>query len=282
VALLRHALMPRSGAPAVVARAGVAVMLAGFCAMALGVDRAYWAMAAAVLVLHQGLDRARTVQRAVARTVGTVGGLLLAGLVLTVHPTGLWLALLIAVLQFTIEMLVLTNYALAVVFITAIALTISSGGQPVHDVAGVVLARGVDTLIGCAVATAVYLATASDRRARRLRARVASTLDAITATAPYLNPAEVASTQARVARRDLQLRAIGMLTAYEEAVAGSDAQKQTAEGLWPTVAATEQLVYRTLAACWALQHGDEQAQAVAADDEVRALRRALAATGPTR
>ena len=39
-----------------------------------------------------------------------------------------------AVLQFTIEMFVVRNYALAVVFITPAALTIASGGLVVGDV----------------------------------------------------------------------------------------------------------------------------------------------------
>ena len=29
-----------------------------------------------------------------------------------------------------------------------------------------------------------------------------------------------------------------------------------AEGLWPAIAATEQLAYRVLAACWAAEHSD--------------------------
>ena len=140
-----------------VARAGIAVCLAGFVASALGVDHAYWAMSAAVLMLHQGFDWIRTLQRGLERLLGTLIGLVLAGAVLVLQPRGLWLVGIIALLQFTIEMFVVRNYALAVVFITPLALTVASGGRPVGEVGGLLLARGVDTLIGCVVALAVYL-----------------------------------------------------------------------------------------------------------------------------
>ena len=41
-------------------RVAIAAPLAGAAATALGLGHAYWAIAAAVLVLHQGADRSRT------------------------------------------------------------------------------------------------------------------------------------------------------------------------------------------------------------------------------
>ncbi len=101
----------------------------------------------AALVLHQGLDWSRTLVRSTERLLGTWAGLLLAWALLMTHPTGPWLALVVMVLQFTIEMLVLRNYAVAVVFITSAALVLASGGHRVPDVGSYVLARGVDTAV---------------------------------------------------------------------------------------------------------------------------------------
>jgi uncharacterized membrane protein YccC len=56
-------------------------------------------------------------------------------------------------------MTVIRNYALAVVFITAAALTVASGGHPVADVGHMLWVRGVDTFIGCAVGLAVLALT---------------------------------------------------------------------------------------------------------------------------
>ena len=258
--LLRDALSPGSPTLYVVARTGIAVCLAGFVASALGVEHAYWAMSSAVLVLHQGFDWVRTLQRGFERMVGTWVGLLLAGVVLTVHPGGLLLVLVIATLQFTIEMLIVRNYALAAVFITPIALTIASGGGAVDDVGGLLFARGMDTLIGCVLALAVYLLVARRRRPLHVTEAVARVLDAVATTSRHLASGSVSTTSARAARRDLQIRAIAMLAAHEAGVDGTTRERRCAERMWPAVVATEQLAYRTLESCWAIEHdGDADA-----------------------
>ena len=221
--LLRDALTPGSPSRYVVARAGIAVCVAGFVASALGIEHAYWAMSAAVLVVHQGFDWVRTLQRGFERMVGTCVGLGLAAVVLTLHPQGLWLVLIIATLQFIIEMLIVRNYALAAVFITPIALTIASGGHPVDDVGGLLFARGMDTLIGCSLALAVYLLVGRRQKPRHVPEAVARVLDAVAATSRHLAVGAVSTEPAKAARRDLQIRAIAMMAAYDAGVDGTRA-----------------------------------------------------------
>ena len=261
--LLRDALTPGSPSRYVVARAGIAVCVAGFAASALGVEHAYWAMSAAVLVVHQGFDWVRTLQRGFERMVGTWVGLGLAAVVLTLHPQGLWLVLIIATLQFTIEMLIVRNYALAAVFITPIALTIASGGHPVDDVGGLLFARGMDTLIGCSLALVVYLLVGRRQKPRHVPEAVARVLDAVAATARHVAAGAVSTEPAKAARRDLQIRAIAMMAAYDAGVDGTPRERRSAERMWPAVAATEQLAYRTLGCCWSMDNsGDAEAARV--------------------
>jgi uncharacterized membrane protein YccC len=248
ILLIRQALRPKSGQGIVVARVGIAVLIAGGIASLFGIERGYWAMAAAVLVLHQGFDRRRTLRRGVERSIGTWVGLLLAGVLLAVHPQGLWLAGVLALLQFAIEMLVIPIYAAAAVFITPAALLIASGGRPVADVADLLVERGVDTLIGAVVAIGVYLATARRHDVVKLSEAVAQTLDAAAKVAPHLAAGAVTTPEASAARRDLQLQAFELQPAYQAAVAGRG--RAAAERLWPAVAATEDFAYRTIALCW--------------------------------
>ncbi|WP_454791885.1 FUSC family protein [Mycolicibacterium lutetiense] len=276
VRLLRRALTPGSVSLQLAVRVGIAVAISGVIAVlisqALTMTHAYWAMAAAVLMLHQGFDWQRTVARGVERTLGTWLGLGVAGAILALHPQGLWLVLVIGALQFTIEMYVLRNYTLAVVFITPAALTIASGGQPVDNLGELLLTRGSDTLIGCAVALAVYWATQRLRHPTGLRTAITATLDAVTNTLPHLATDDATSPAARTDRRDLQLRAMELLPAYDASVGGSPAQRLGAEQMWPTVVATEQLAYRTLAACWGAERdGTTEAGAAAATDTAAAL-----------
>ena len=64
----------------------------GPLAMLLSIGHSYWAMAAAVLVLHEGADRTRTLRRGGELLLGTWAGLGLAGAIMLTHPHGLWLA----------------------------------------------------------------------------------------------------------------------------------------------------------------------------------------------
>jgi uncharacterized membrane protein YccC len=252
--LLRQAVVPGALTRHVMVRVAVAAPIAGAIASTLGFARAYWAIAAAVLVLHQGADWLRTLRRGIERLLGTWVGLGLAALILLVHPQGLWLAAVLAVLSFTIAILVVRTYALAAVFITATALTIASGAHRV-DVGGLLIDRGVDTLIGCAVGLAVYLALTRRQEATRLTDAIADTLDAAAVTATNLGRQDATTLLARAARRDLQVATMGMLDAYDAAVGGSAPRRKSAERHLPTVVAAEQLAYRTLAACWAMQQG---------------------------
>ncbi|TDO07841.1 putative membrane protein YccC [Mycobacterium sp. BK086] len=251
--VLRRAVSPGSHVRHIMQRVAVGVPLAGVAAMALGVDHAYWAMAAALLVLHQGTDRGRTLRRGAERLLGTWVGLGLAGVILSLHPHDLWLIVLLALLNLVIELLVVRNYALATVFITATALTISSGTHSV-DIGHLLLARGIDTLIGCAVGVAVYLVAARWQEFTRLTDAIGRTLEAAADVFPYLAAGDTAGLAARAARRDLQIAAIALMEADEVMMASSPRNRAIAERLLPAVAASEQLAYRTIAACWTVEH----------------------------
>lgn len=251
--LLRRALTPGSPSLTAALRAAVAVAISGWVAVWLTLGHGYWAMAAAVLMLHQGFDWLRTVQRGIERTLGTWLGLVLAGIVLAIGPQGPWLALIIGALQFLIEMFVQRNYTLSVVFITPAALTIAVGGHPVTDLSGLLLDRGLDTVIGCAVALLVLRLPMRGPASTGPADGIAATLDAVVTVAGHLSTGAVTTNQAWSDRRDLQLQAIALLPVYDVAIGGSARQRVAAERLWPAVAATEQLAYRTLAACWAAE-----------------------------
>ena len=247
-ALLLSALRPGSHVRHVMVRVAIAAPLAGTAATLLGIGHAYWAIAAAVLILHQGADRSRTLRRGLDRLIGTWVGLILAAGILWLHPQGWWLAVILAALQLTIQMLVIRHYGLASAFITAAALTIATGSHRV-DVGELLLARGGDTLVGCAVGVAVFLVLSRFQESTRLLDAVAATLDAVAAAVPYL-AADTATLAARTARRDLQLAAIDLRDAVDAAAAGPARMRTAGERLAPAAVAAEHLAYRAVAACW--------------------------------
>jgi hypothetical protein len=137
-------------------RDSVAVLVAGATAVGLGIGHPYWAMVSAVAPLGA---RGVTGQlgRAVHRVVGTLLGLLPAAALLALDLRGVALVLLVAVLQFATELLVGRNYGLALLFITPLALLM---GQTAHHVraGGLLLDRGVETVVGSVVGVAVLAA----------------------------------------------------------------------------------------------------------------------------
>ena len=255
--LLRAAAKPGSRSVLVAGRVGVAALLAGAVASAFGIDHVYWAISAAVLMLHGDLDWLRTVQKSFERLLGTWAGLVISGVILVAHPQGLWLALIAAILKFAVQMTTVRNYALAVVFVTPVAMMLAFAGQDI-DVMHVLLARGLDTAVGCASALVVFAATTRRMDSRRLPDAIARTLDDVGTAVQFLARGDLITPAARAARRDLHASAIALLPTYSATVGGSAGQRNAAEHLWPAVVATERLAYRTLATCWSAEQRDHQ------------------------
>src|SRR5690606_2718338 len=120
-----------------------------------------------------------------------------------------------------VEMLVLRNYALAVIFITVAALTLATGGMPVDDLGGYLLARGVDTAVGCAVALVVFQLVWPKASATLIPEELVQTLAATEAVAADLASGEVDSAAAHARRRELQHRTFALSEAYDRATAAS-------------------------------------------------------------
>ena len=136
-------------------RAAVAVMAAGAMSVALGIGHPYWAMVAAVAPLTIR-DVAGQLTRATQRIAGTLLGLVPAALLLALDLRGLVLVLVVAALQVVTELFIGRNYALALLFITPLAMLMGQTavrippGQLLFD-------RGVETVLGSLVGVALLL-----------------------------------------------------------------------------------------------------------------------------
>lgn len=274
VAQLIRVMSPDAHARRVMLRVAIATPIAGVCAGWFGISHAYWAMAAAVLMLHQGDHRIATFQRGAGRVIGTLSGLCLAALILSAHPTGLALVIVLAALQFAIKMSNVRNYALATVFTTATGLTIGSATHDV-DVGRILIDRALDTVIGCGIGIAVYLIAVRLQEADRIRESLRATMRHIVAASTFLAQGDASSLPARRARRELQESIFDLNVAEDAARKGSRHHQATASELSEILCATEQLGYATIAACWAADRGDDRLFASADADSYLALLRGL-------
>ena len=241
---LRRSASLRSHATVTALRVGATCALAGSLSASLGLTRPHWAILSALVVLQQGTDRVRANVRGLQRFAGTAVGLgVFAGLSV-LEPTGLALVAAIAGLQFCIELFVPRNYAVAVVFITPVALL--AGGAAVTGAVGPVIRdRLVETLIGVALAVlSQYLLAPNAHRGtfHWTEARVRAAARTLLAHGPA----------APVHRRDLQFELEGTTRAAVDSAHNDPAWTRRH---WPAHAKLVHHGYDLLATCWATAPG---------------------------
>lgn len=142
-------------------RYAVAVGAAGSVAIASGQGHQHWAILAATAPIAAA-DLAGAANRVVHSIIGTFAGVALTGALLQVDWSPLGLALLLAALQFANELYAVRHYSLALVFLTPVALMMTSFvvATPARELIG---DRVVETGIGAALALLLVGATSGMR-----------------------------------------------------------------------------------------------------------------------
>ena len=136
----------------------VAVLVAGGTATLLGIGHPYWAMVAAVAPLSAP-GRSAQLVRAAHRVLGTLLGMVTAAVLLAPGLDPVPTVLVVVVLQVLTELLVGRNYALALLFITPMALLMGQVVAP-RPAGPLLYDRLVETVVGAAVGVALILLTA--------------------------------------------------------------------------------------------------------------------------
>jgi hypothetical protein len=155
--------------PADALRCGLAVLLAGGTATAIGIGHPYWAMVAAVVPLAAPALRSQLV-RAGHRVFGTLLGLVTSAALLAPGFGPLTTVLVVAVLQIVTELVVGRHYGVALLFITPMAMLMGQLAAPL-PVGSLLFDRGVQTVIGSAIGILLIVVTELVRRRRVTVAR---------------------------------------------------------------------------------------------------------------
>ncbi|WP_084105220.1 FUSC family protein [Demequina sp. NBRC 110056] len=146
------------GAKELLARTAI-VAVAGTALSLLYVDpeRAYWTVAAGVVVVGVVPGRGPALSRGLHRTVGTIVGVGIYAAIAAASPAPLVLALLLGTLQFVTEIAIARHYALATAALTPLALIIVSSAEGNFGSLEVAGERLIDTAVGAAIAVATAL-----------------------------------------------------------------------------------------------------------------------------
>lgn len=98
----------------------------------IGLDNPYWVPVSCAAVM-QGATRRHVFERGINRVVGTFVGAGLAWTFLDWELSGLSICIAIVLLQFIVEVLVVRQYAVAVIFITVLTIFLAEGGSTVSE-----------------------------------------------------------------------------------------------------------------------------------------------------
>src|SRR4051794_2721366 len=169
-------------------------------------QRGWWVMLTTVVVLKP--DYASTMQRGVARVIGTAAGVLVAGAIVGgLHPHDMALAVLVGVFAWASYAVFAASFAVYSSLLTGVVVLMVSTFDPRPLAA--IADRGLDTLVGGAIALVGY-ALWPTREAPTLRTTTRGLLDALATyadavLAAYAEPAAVdadrLATAGRAARR---------------------------------------------------------------------------------
>jgi uncharacterized membrane protein YccC len=221
-------------------RLTLCVAIAEVVGLLVPLERSYWITLTVGIVLKP--DFGSVFGRAVLRGVGTVAGVAIGAAVLGFGAHGWVLVVLIAVFAGGIAVGKVRNYGVQSAFVTPLIILqmdLANNGNW-----SVVLARLVDTALGCVIVLVFgYLLWPGSRRPQ-VGGRLADGLDAV---AKYVRCAlvETSTGEARLARsraRRGAYRALADLrTAFQQVVVEPSANGRQAVAWWPVIAAQERV-----------------------------------------
>ena len=169
----------RSPTPFMALRASVAVLASGLVAVAVGLPRPYWGMAAAATVFAQGSYASVTSERGLLRMGGTLIGVPVAAAIVRLDPMGVLLAVTLAALVLSSEVLVTRNYALAMAFATPLALVLTNAAAHGQSSGDLLWTRTAETAVGCVFGVVAGLLVTRRWAVKQLRLALVAARDAM-------------------------------------------------------------------------------------------------------
>lgn len=249
--LFRHGFRRHSIAWFTAGRLGLAAAIAGIASEALGLGHPYWSILTATLVLHQWADRLTTTLRALRRAVGTVLGLGVVLLVAWIDPAPWPMVGVILACIYGMCLLLPVNYALAIVFVTPMALLSIEATGHGGTMAALLHDRLFETLLGVGIAIVVVYVTGRQAEPRLVRAQIRRTVGAIRDVLAALASDRTFAPDGITARAALQFELLTTTTVLTRATADN-----AALSAWhPVEIALIDLGYAVMSGCWVADPG---------------------------
>lgn len=238
----------RSSLPWLAARRMAAAVLLS-CAISYGlhIGHPYWAVMTAALVMSVTADRLTLTHRAAHRVAGTVVGIGLFFVIHAADPRGFVLLVIALILVFILQMLAVRNYALAVIFVTPMALLITTAANPYQPVGEIAGERVLETVIGAGMAVTVIWATGRRAPIALVRRQFRRAVRSLERLLLLIADGEQGTARGYAARRDLAFEQLQCGQILQ--IARTDLPRELAE--WTMLETSlNEASYVVLAACW--------------------------------
>jgi uncharacterized membrane protein YccC len=248
-------------------------------------QRGYWVTLTVAVVLKP--DYAATVERGLARVLGTELGVVLAGLlIVAVHPLGAVVSVLVALLAWVSYWVFSASYALYSFAITSLVVMLLSPTAPTS--LSVVGDRGLDTLAGGVIAMIGYAVWPTwegdtlDVAVSRLYTALAAYCDAVLSA--YVDPEHLDRSAIDQAATAVRRARVDANASYDRAIAEPHRARADTERAAGLLAAARRIVISLHALRTAVEDAEEHVPLPEIDPARQALTLALktvTAAGPT-
>ncbi|PWD87273.1 FUSC family protein [Ignatzschineria cameli] len=226
-------------------RFSIVTTIAALIAYSFDFTRSYWIPLSCVAVMS-GESMIATLHRAIQRSIGTFIGIIIASSILYFKPSGYPVALFILFFTATIELFIVRNYGLAVIFITPNALllaeTITGGEFSFFHFSG---ARMIDVVIGSSIGIIGVLLMGKRSASVRIPRILMRTLRNQSQMILLLFSQKKVSTEKQIQARLIKMRTNlnNLMALYNAAIGEIPKKRELLEYYWPIIYSMEKLAF---------------------------------------
>lgn len=222
-------------------RYGIVLGISSAIAYQLDVVKPYWIPLSCAAVMC-GPTVASTLNRGIQRSLGTILGILLSLVILSVHPQGLLLIIFNFCLTVLIELTIAQNYALAAIFITPNAILVSENSTRIFDTLYFAGPRITNILIGSLIGVLGTYIISYKSASRRFNYLIAELLRSHARALVYLKDNDEKE-KINIIREKINMDYVNLKTTYISALGEFSKSRKRLETLWPAFLALEHMSY---------------------------------------
>ncbi|MWV45831.1 FUSC family protein [Paenibacillus sp. HJL G12] len=225
-------------------RFGIILTIAALAAHAFNLNRSYWVPLSCASVML-GSTVIATFHRAIQRSIGTIIGILAASAILWAQPEGFVISVAIMLFTFFAELLIVRNYAIAILFVTPNALLMAEASSHIHNVAYFAGTRIVDVITGSVIGLIGVLLLGRRSASSRIPYLMGRTIRSQSQMAAMLFTEQPATYRAEDSReqRYMKTNLTNLTTVYATALGEIPRSEAELQRLLPVVWALDQFAY---------------------------------------